>query len=148
LGAEPQLPLDCSGKTFSRVFGTNTSAFELFVLKRKIMGPCWLNIQEPEFSDKAVSPGDPTRARRRSKMVFQISWCKLEMFVTDPKTVNPFSDSDESAPREMPPLTVMSLSARSIVNHQANKKEIVSTSARVWTDSECAVRKRASQQRS
>ena len=52
---EPQLPLDCSGKTFSRVFGTNTSAFELFVLKRKIMGPCWLNIQEPEFSDKAVS---------------------------------------------------------------------------------------------
>lgn len=52
---EPQLPLDTSGQTFSRIFGTNTSAFELFVLKRKIMGPCWLNIQEPEFSDSAVS---------------------------------------------------------------------------------------------
>lgn len=51
---QPQLPFNCSGKTFGRVFGTNTSAFELFVLKRKIMGPCWLNIQEPEFSDKAV----------------------------------------------------------------------------------------------
>lgn len=55
LTLEPQLPLDTSGKTFSHVFGANTSAFELFVLKRKIMGPCWLNIQEPELSDKAVS---------------------------------------------------------------------------------------------
>jgi DNA polymerase alpha subunit A len=115
---EPALPLDLSGKTFSRVFGTNTSAFELFVLKRKIMGPCWLDVREPEFSDKAAT------------------WCKLEILVTDPKTINPFSDSDDSAPKEMPPLTVMSLSARSIVNHQANKKEIVCTSARVWQDSE------------
>lgn len=113
---QPQLPFNCSGKTFSRVFGTNTSAFELFVLKRKIMGPCWLNIQEPEFSDKAIS------------------WCKLEINVSDPKTVKPFSENDESAPKDMPPLTVMSLSARSIVNHQANKKEIVSTCARVWQD--------------
>ena len=65
----------------------------------------------------------------------QISWCKLEINVSDPKTVKPFSENDESAPKEMPPLTVMSLSARSIVNHQANKKEIVSTCARVWQDS-------------
>ena len=66
------------------------------------------------------------------------------MFVTDPKTVNPFSDNDETAPRETPPLTVMSLSARSIVNHQANKKEIVSTSARVWQDSKLEIASRES----
>lgn len=41
----------------------------------------------------------------------------------------------------MPPLTVMSLSARSIVNHQDNKKEIVGTSARVWQDSKRDVEK-------
>lgn len=87
------------------------------------MGPCWLNLEAPEYSEKAIS------------------WCKLEILVTDPKTINPFSDSDETAPKEMPPMTVMSLSARSIVNHQANKKEIVSTSARVWQDSklQCGV---------
>ena len=83
------------------------------------MGRCWLNIQEPEFSDKAIS------------------WCKLEILVNDPKTINPFSESDENAPKDMPPLTVMSLSARSIINHQANKKEIVSTSSRIWQDSMC-----------
>lgn len=52
---EPALPLDCSGRTFSRIFGTNTSAFELFVLKRKIMGPCWLEIKDAQISDQAVS---------------------------------------------------------------------------------------------
>lgn len=57
------------------------------------------------------------------------------MRVADPKTVNPFHENDEAAPKEMPPLTIMSLSARSIVNHQENKKEIVGTTARVWQDS-------------
>lgn len=58
------------------------------------------------------------------------------MRTSDPKTVNPFHENDDSAPKDMPPLTVMSLSARSIVNHQENKREIVGTSARVWQDSE------------
>ena len=38
------LPLDLKGETFSHVFGTNTSAFEIFVLEHKIMGPSWLKI--------------------------------------------------------------------------------------------------------
>jgi DNA polymerase alpha subunit A len=42
---EPQLPLDSCGATFSKIFGTNTSAFEMLVVKRKIMGPCWLEIK-------------------------------------------------------------------------------------------------------
>ncbi|RSH90080.1 DNA-directed DNA polymerase alpha catalytic subunit pol1 [Saitozyma podzolica] len=36
--SEPELPLDASGPTFSHVFGTNTTPFELLVIKRKIMG--------------------------------------------------------------------------------------------------------------
>ena len=52
--AEPQLPMDLTGRTFKRVFGTNTSAFELFIIKRKIMGPCWLDVKNAELSGKGV----------------------------------------------------------------------------------------------
>ncbi|MCO5594651.1 hypothetical protein L7F22_048684 [Adiantum nelumboides] len=42
---EPVLPLNVEGSTIERVFGTNTNAFELFVVKNGIMGPCWLNVK-------------------------------------------------------------------------------------------------------
>ena len=35
--------------------GTNTSAFELLVLKRKIMGPCWIQIKNPKIDNAGVS---------------------------------------------------------------------------------------------
>jgi DNA polymerase alpha subunit A len=47
--------MDLSGKTFSRVFGTNTSALEHFIIKRRMMGPCWLEIKSLVPSDKKVS---------------------------------------------------------------------------------------------
>jgi hypothetical protein len=47
---ETQLPFDLQGKTFSRVFGTSTALFERFVLERKVMGPCWLQIVDPDFT--------------------------------------------------------------------------------------------------
>jgi DNA polymerase alpha subunit A len=47
---EPPLPFDLQGKTFSRVFGTNTALFERFVLERNVMGPSWLQIVNPDFS--------------------------------------------------------------------------------------------------
>ena len=52
--SEPQIPANVSSPTFSRIFGTNTSAFELLVLKRKIMGPCWLQIRKPHVEYKGV----------------------------------------------------------------------------------------------
>ncbi|KAF8585711.1 DNA polymerase alpha catalytic subunit [Ramaria rubella] len=113
---EPQIPKDVSSPNFARVFGTNTSAFELLVLKRKIMGPCWLKIKKPEIDSKGVS------------------WCKLEITISDPKDINPFPESDSNAPRDIPPLTVMSLSVRTIVNHKENKREIVCVSARTWAN--------------
>ncbi|KZP01754.1 DNA polymerase alpha catalytic subunit, partial [Calocera viscosa TUFC12733] len=109
---EPQLPTDISGPSFSRVFGTNTSAFELLVLKRKIMGPCWLQVKEPTISHTGVS------------------WCKLEVVVSNPKEINP--ETDSSAPKDIPPLTMMSVSLRTIVNHKENKREIVCATLRTW----------------
>ncbi|KAK0553775.1 DNA-directed DNA polymerase alpha catalytic subunit pol1 [Tilletia horrida] len=114
---KPALPLDVSGKTFARIFGTNTSAFELFVVKRKIMGPCWLNVQDPLVNrDKAVSH------------------CKAEFRVEDPKNIAPFPETDENAPKEVPPLNVMSITARTVVNFQKNQKEIVLMNATTWSD--------------
>ena len=55
---EPAMDPECSGNTFSRVFGTSTSAFELLVLKRKIMGPCWLQIKNPHTENKGVGPAE------------------------------------------------------------------------------------------
>lgn len=52
---EPQISNDVSSPNFSRIFGTNTSAFELLVLKRKIQGPCWLQIKKPHVEHKGVS---------------------------------------------------------------------------------------------
>ena len=54
--AEPELSMNTSGSTFKHVFGTNTSAFELLVVKRRIMGPCWLSIKDAQLSSKSASP--------------------------------------------------------------------------------------------
>ncbi|KAK0489470.1 hypothetical protein IW261DRAFT_1445337 [Armillaria novae-zelandiae] len=96
---QPQLPNTLNSPNISKIFGTNTTAFELLVLKRKIM--------EPKIDNQGVT-------------------------VSDPKDFNPFSDSDPSAPKDTPPLTVMSLSVRTIVNHTENMKEIVCVTARIW----------------
>ena len=40
----PPLPQNLSGNTFETVFGTHTSMLEMFIIKRKIKGPCWLTL--------------------------------------------------------------------------------------------------------
>ncbi|KAF8624027.1 hypothetical protein AX17_007233 [Amanita inopinata Kibby_2008] len=111
---EPQVPMNACSPTIAQVFGTNTSAFELLVLKRKIMGPCWLQIKKPKIEHQGIS------------------WCKVEIIVSDPKDINPFSETDTKAPKDMPPLTVMSLSVRTIINHKENQQEVVCVTSRVW----------------
>ncbi|KIK93692.1 hypothetical protein PAXRUDRAFT_12489 [Paxillus rubicundulus Ve08.2h10] len=109
---EPQIPMDACSPNVYKIFGTNTSIFELFVLKRKIMGPCWLTIQNAVVENQGIS------------------WCKLEASVADPKNVTPMGDGA----LELPPLTIMSLSVRTVVNHIENKREVVCVSGRVWRD--------------
>jgi DNA polymerase alpha subunit A len=48
--------MNACSPNIARIFGTNTSAFELFVLKRKIMGPCWLTVTNVVVENKGVSP--------------------------------------------------------------------------------------------
>lgn len=62
----------------------------------------------------------------------QASWCKIEFAVADPKSVNPMSEADPTAPKDTPPLTVMSIALRTIVNHRENKTEILCATTRTW----------------
>ncbi|KAF7510506.1 hypothetical protein GJ744_006352 [Endocarpon pusillum] len=108
------LPLDSQGETFSHVFGTNTALFEQFVLFRNIMGPCWLRIEDADFT-----------------AVNNASWCKLECAVTKPLLITPIPDSKDL---EAPRLTLMSLALRTQLNVKENKQEILMVSARVYED--------------
>ncbi|CAG8512731.1 4847_t:CDS:10, partial [Acaulospora colombiana] len=99
------LPSDLSGKTFSRVFGTQSSALELFLIKRRIRGPCWLEVKNAMITQK------------------KISWCKVELTIENPKHINPMSEVDLSEPLKPPPLKIMSLSLRTVMNHQKHVNE-------------------------
>ncbi|RAH40530.1 DNA-directed DNA polymerase alpha catalytic subunit POL1 [Aspergillus brunneoviolaceus CBS 621.78] len=109
---KPALPMDVKGETFSHVFGTNTALFEQFVLWKSIMGPCWLKIEEADFS-----------------AVNNASWCKFECQVSKPALISPVPDSENL---DAPPLTLMSLSFRTQLNVKENKQEILVASARVY----------------
>lgn len=52
---ESALPSDLTGKTFSHVFGTQTGPLEHFLIKRDIMGPCWLQVKNAQINNNKVS---------------------------------------------------------------------------------------------
>jgi DNA polymerase alpha subunit A len=111
--SEPQLQSDHhSGATFSHVFGSNTPLFEQFVLWKNLMGPCWLHIQDAEFG-----------------VIKNASHCKLEVQVSKPNLITPISESENL---EAPPLTIMSIAMRTILNVKDNKQEILAISARIY----------------
>lgn len=112
-----QLPMDLQGDTFSHVFGTNTAMFEQFVLYRRIMGPCWLRISAPDL-----------------RVAMNSSWCRFEIGAADPENIAPVSDPASLDLPETPPLTLMSVAFRTILNKTENKAEIVVASARVYQD--------------
>ncbi|KAF2153699.1 DNA polymerase alpha subunit A [Myriangium duriaei CBS 260.36] len=109
---KPTLPSDLKGETFSHIFGTNTALFEQFVLWKGIMGPCWIKIEGANFN-----------------AVNNASWCKLELQADQPKLITALGDSDNL---DAPPLTLMSVAMRTIMNEKTNKQELFVASARVY----------------
>ena len=110
----PPIPLGTEGETFSHVFGTNTALFEQFVLWKRIMGPCWLRIEDADFG-----------------ALKNASHCRLEVLVEHPNMVTAVSENLAPDP---PPLTMMSLAMRTMFNPKANKQEILAISARIYED--------------
>ncbi|XP_010605467.1 DNA polymerase alpha catalytic subunit isoform X2 [Fukomys damarensis] len=103
----PQLPQDLKGETFSHVFGTNTSSLELFLMNRKIKGPCWLEIKNPQLLNQPIS------------------WCKFEAMALKPDLVNVIKDVSP------PPLVVMSFSMKTMQNAKNHQNEIIAIAALV-----------------
>ncbi|KAJ0239082.1 DNA polymerase alpha catalytic subunit [Hirschfeldia incana] len=106
---DPPLPEDIKGESFSAVLGSHTSALELFILKRKIMGPSWLKISN--FSTNSPSQ--------------RVSWCKFEVTVESPKVITVLVSEEKVV---HPPAVVTAINLKTIVNEKQNISEIVSAS--------------------
>jgi DNA polymerase Pol2 len=96
------------GSTFEKILGAGASTLENFIIKRKLMGPCWIRISNPV--------ANPTSS----------SWCKLEMLATSPKQVTRLQ---LEIPRPPPPIVTVTIKLKSVVNPKTHKSEVVSVSA-------------------
>jgi DNA polymerase Pol2 len=107
----PHEVCDEGGKFVEKILGAGASTLENFIVKRKLMGPCWIRIKDP------VAAKAPA------------SWCKLELQVENPKSITRLDLVETGTPRPPPPVVTMSLKLKTIVNPKTHKSEIVSVSA-------------------
>lgn len=106
-----QLPPDLSSDTFYHVFGTNSSIFECFVIQNKIMGPCWLEFKNGDFS-----------------ALQNASNCGLEIVIDKPQNIKPLDL------KEIPGLDGMSLAMQTVMNVKENRQEIVALTISKYKD--------------
>jgi DNA polymerase alpha subunit A len=106
---DPALPTDLRGQHFHALLGTNNSALELLLIKRKIKGPSWLSI-----SKFLACPATQ-----------RVSWCKFEVTVDSPKDISVLMTSTTL---EVPPVVVAAVNLKTIINEKHNVHEIVSAS--------------------
>ncbi|KAA0172738.1 hypothetical protein FNF27_05838 [Cafeteria roenbergensis] len=115
----PALPQSVTrdGRSYRRIFGCGNPPLETFLLKRGIKGPCWLEIRG-------------AKAPRAS-----VSWCKYEVEIGNPKHINPLGASSPSLAAARldrvppsPPLSVLSLSLKTVVDPRSQAHEVVMAS--------------------
>ena len=99
------LPRSLVGRTFSRVFGTRTSALELVLLKRQVMGPGWLRIDHIQ----------PVQAA--------LSWCRFEYRVDSAKQLQHLVDAPDA-----PLFSLLALSLQSVRSDKTGRDELVAVS--------------------
>lgn len=104
------------GEHFAKILGAGASTVENFIVKRKLMGPCWIRIHQPVASNAPIS------------------WCKLEVKVDRPKQIIRLDlaekeEGESNAPRPPPPVVSLSIKLKTVVNPKTHKSEIVSISA-------------------
>lgn len=107
------IPSNLEGETFSHVFGTNANIFEALVLQQNIMGPCWLEISNGNFTE-----------------IQNTSHCQVEVAVSSPSFVRPIVDLKLAPPN----LTVTSISVQTIMNTKQNKQEVASVSIATYRE--------------
>ncbi|KAI9308481.1 hypothetical protein BJ944DRAFT_101122 [Cunninghamella echinulata] len=107
---DPKLPQGISGHTYSHVFGTNINPMEHFLIKRHIMGPSWLSINNPIKNNAKET------------------WCRHEFIIMDPKNINPITNNKNQS-LETPSLTIMTLQLHTLLNTEKNVNEILAAGA-------------------
>ncbi|TMW64739.1 hypothetical protein Poli38472_011619 [Pythium oligandrum] len=106
----PVPPSDiCSrgGQTFTRIAGAFTRPLENFLLRRKLLGPGWIEIKNVRKSTESPS------------------FCSVEYETFNPKDVSAI----QGLGLQPPPLTVMSLSLKTFCNPTTGKHEVVALSS-------------------
>jgi DNA polymerase alpha subunit A len=106
-------PNQCEGGThIERILGTGSTPLEWFLLKRQLLGPCWLTIKHPRtIPDQSIS------------------WCKLEVAIESPKFIAPIND--RKIPN--PPMITATLSMKTVVNPVTHIHEIVALAVLIHT---------------
>lgn len=99
-----KLQPESSGATFSRVFGTRTSASELFCLKRKLKGPSWITVSNTSPMNKSVS---------HAKYVFS---------VPNPSDIGL---STELLNKDAPSLSALCVNSKTVLNPKNGAHELV-----------------------
>jgi DNA polymerase alpha subunit A len=97
------------GTHFAKILGAGASVTENLIVKRKLMGPCWVRIANPTTVSAPVS------------------WCKVECKVDSPKSITRIVE--EGTTRPAPPVVTMSIKLKTVVNPKTHESEIVSVSA-------------------
>ncbi|KAN0030437.1 hypothetical protein ACTA71_006772 [Dictyostelium dimigraforme] len=99
-------PNDIKGSTFKCAYGITSSPVELFLVKRKIMGPTWLTVSDItlNFDQKK-------------------SFARYEGTVKSFKSIKPSMYKNEPSP----PLTVMSISTKSIIKGSSHEVVMISS---------------------
>eukprot|EP01113_Clastostelium_recurvatum_P044377 TRINITY_DN7487_c0_g1_i3.p1 TRINITY_DN7487_c0_g1~~TRINITY_DN7487_c0_g1_i3.p1 ORF type:complete len:1514 (-),score=286.83 TRINITY_DN7487_c0_g1_i3:28-4569(-) len=106
----PAFPASTSGRTFCAVLGTHSSPLELFLLKRQVMGPCWLTVKDAKIPNVGVTS------------------CKYEVEVENFRSVErkvPAAGEVLTAP----PLVVMGFSIKTVPDPATKAQEVVLVSA-------------------
>lgn len=82
------------------------------MLWKNIMGPCWLKIDDANFSS-----------------INNASYCKLEALVEHPNMVSVLA---ENVAPDVPPLTLMSVALRMVYDAASKKQEVMAISGRIY----------------
>lgn len=96
--------------TIAHIFGTNTSPIETLLLDRKIKGPCWMEVKNFRKTEASSS------------------WTKNQISCADMNCVSVAADGQQKAP---PPLVIVTVNVKCILNPSNNRNEVVQISCLV-----------------
>lgn len=99
-----KLQPDSSGSTYSRVFGTRTSASEAFCMKRKLKGPAWISLSNA------------------TPLQNNVTHAKFAFSIPNPTDV---TISTELVNRDAPPLSTLCVNIKTILNAKSGAHELV-----------------------